>query len=943
MSTGTLLTLGQIVGDDSYLFYDSLTWNSALHTAASKGQLNIVRALVSCGFPVDLQNASGQSALHLATLDRRIHLCEYLLEAGADPLLEDDNNTTSLDIATRLDDFVLVDLLLSTNPPLQCPSRYLATALGLGQEEVIRAFIHNGFSLRIRDASYGGTLLHAMAMISHDLSIFLRLLDEGVDVNARDYMGASALHVAAQKSPSPEVLQLLLDAGADINAVDNSEFRGTPLFAAILSGNILKVKILIDGGANLFWKLSPKRTMLHIAAQDGIPELVELLIKRGVDVNGLDENGSTAAYYAAGGGRIDAIKVMLNHGLELRKEQGQTMKVALQEGNVELVQLLLDHGASFSFGRDISHAWASKKGKNMPLLLLFCRNASTVELGEEDGGDGTGGLRTSRKGARSREELVGSGRLGLGPGGDRIELDMGEVDMGESGGEAAVGSVDRATGDPPSSNISCPHSLLKHAMAFRQYEAVAAAIECSADVSSMPKTALGLLCLVCAEYNLVQGIKALVTAGAPTTNTAAPYGWTALHIAAWKGNLEIVRIARAGGWDMCAVDKLGDSAMHIAASRGHTDIIEELFGEVDVRQGTLDGNTALHFAAGQGNGHIVSRLIEGGAIVNKADDGGLIPLHFACQHNRLDAADVLVGARSDLCRTDITGASPLHYSARYDSKEVLEFLLSLDVDLDMRTVDGSTPLHLAAEHGAFSVLQPLLDAGADPNLLNSHGKSPLEVAVSNKNIEIVKLLISRSQVRWQAHRSTHILFRAFQSGDRQVAAFVLSAMKSELGEKKARAVIRKMYPELLAELLTDPESTVSVCSLLVPYLPKGDHLKYMLAYHLLMSCIKYSDNTEMVRSLLNVHPTLARQVTQAGWRPLHSACKHGRSATVKILLRYGAEVDKEALDSKQTPLDLARKYSPDSGVIEIIERHQAITRAIKRHPQSRIARISSYP
>jgi hypothetical protein len=162
-------------------------------------------------------------------------------------------------------------------------------------------------------------------------------------------------------------------------------------------------------------------------------------------------------------------------------------------------------------------------------------------------------------------------------------------------------------------------------------------------------------------------------------------------------------------------------------------------------------------------------------------------------------------------------------------------------------------------------------------------------------------------------------------------------MESELGQKKARNVIRKMYPELVADLLTDPESTVSVCSLLVPYLPKNSDVQYMLAYHLLMSCIKHSDNTELVESLLKVHPVIARQVTPGGWRPLHSACKHGRSATVKILLRHGAEADEEALASKQTPLDLARKYAPDSGIAEMIERYEAVRRAVKQHRQSRVA------
>lgn len=478
---------------------------------------------------------------------------------------------------------------------------------------------------------------------------------------------------------------------------------------------------------------------------------------------------------------------------------------------------------------------------------------------------------------------------------------------------------------------------ISHIMSCRQYETLATAAECGLDVSSLAKPALGLLCLVCAEHNFPNGVRALVTAGALKTVRAAPFGWTALQAAAWKGHLEIVKILRAGGWDMSAVDDWGRSAMHLAVMGGHLDIVEELLGEVDVRHGDSDGNTPLHFAAATGGTKIVSHLIKAGAVVNKTDAGDVIPLHFACTQNRLEAAKRLIEAGSSLVKKDVTGASPLHYTARYDSKDVLDYLLTLDTDINVKAADGSTPLHHAARYGSVSVLVPLLDAGADPSIVDNHGKSAVEVAVSHKNLDVVKLLIKRSQIRWEAHRSSHILFRAFQSKDSQIAALVLSTMMSELREKKVRNIIRKMYSELLADLLTDQEATVSVYALLVPYLPKHEDVRYKLAHHILMSCIKHSDNTELAESLVKIEPVMARQVTFSSFSPLHSACKHGRRAMVKLLLRYGANVGAKALDPPVTPLDLAREFSPDSGIAEMIERCEAVRDAVKRYPQSRLA------
>ena len=59
-----------------------------------------------------------------------------------------------------------------------------------------------------------------------DTKIVMRLLNEGADVNARNFIGWTPLHFAAWNGHTAAV-QLLLAAGADVNAED--KYGDTPL------------------------------------------------------------------------------------------------------------------------------------------------------------------------------------------------------------------------------------------------------------------------------------------------------------------------------------------------------------------------------------------------------------------------------------------------------------------------------------------------------------------------------------------------------------------------------------------------------------------------------------------------------------------------------------------------------------------------------------------
>jgi ankyrin repeat protein len=74
------------------------------------------------------------------------------------------------------------------------------------------------------------------------------LLDQGVDVNAKDKGGRTPLILAAWKQET-EVMNLLLERGADVNAKDKD--GGTPLMWSALHVNTDMVRLVLDHGADV--------------------------------------------------------------------------------------------------------------------------------------------------------------------------------------------------------------------------------------------------------------------------------------------------------------------------------------------------------------------------------------------------------------------------------------------------------------------------------------------------------------------------------------------------------------------------------------------------------------------------------------------------------------------------------------------------------------------
>ena len=184
--------------------------------------------------------------------------------------------------------------------PLMAPVR---TLLNIREEELVDCcFKGNAVKFKqllrfgtvdVNLAIENGTLLFTAALRGHVAIVRELLSKPGIDVNLAQKSGGTPLFAAAQKG-HVEVVRLLMEApGIKFNLGKFLEGT-TPLIVAAVRKQVEVVRLLLTArDININIRQHDGATPLFAATESNCPEIVELLIRRGADVN-LPLNDSTS-------------------------------------------------------------------------------------------------------------------------------------------------------------------------------------------------------------------------------------------------------------------------------------------------------------------------------------------------------------------------------------------------------------------------------------------------------------------------------------------------------------------------------------------------------------------------------------------------------------------------------------------------------------------------
>ncbi|CAK8691079.1 unnamed protein product [Clavelina lepadiformis] len=364
---------------------------------------------------------------------------------------------------------------------------------------------------------------------------------------------------------------------------------------------------------------------------------------------------------------------------------------------------------------------------------------------------------------------------------------------------------------------------------------------------------------------LLQNDNTADTAFNMMVNRTTESGFTALHIAAHYGNVNVGTLLLNRGAIVDFQAKNGITPMHVAAKRGHTRFCSLLIdrnGRPDAR--TRDGLMPLHCAARFGHLPIVKLFLDNQNIPRFAKTkNGLSALHMTTQAGHTDVIELLLSRDFPVDDTTADYLSALHIATHCGHVEAATLLLKHGARFNCKALNGFTPLHVACKKNRIKMVELLLSYHADREAVTESGLTPLHIACFMGHFEIVELLIQKkSNLNSVNVRGETALHMATRSGQTEIVSYLL--------RHGAKPDTRKQ------------ESQTCL------------HLAARL------------DKLEILKILLKYGATLDAEM-EDGYTPLHVGCKEGHVQVCEVLLDKGASV---ALTTKKgfTPLHLAAKY-----------------------------------
>lgn len=188
------------------------------------------------------------------------------------------------------------------------------------------------------DNTEGITPLHG-AVSSGYIEIVEYLLDKGATIDVLSDDDGTALYIAADEEYLP-IVQLLLDRGADPNTIGGNQ--RTALNAAAVGGYLDIIQLLVSKGADLNPEIEYEHgNAVGVAAFYGNLEVVKYLLENGGRYDVGDEDDEYPLSIAAREGYPEIVRLILKYD-KRPESHDQALTSAVETDNVECVRVLIE-------------------------------------------------------------------------------------------------------------------------------------------------------------------------------------------------------------------------------------------------------------------------------------------------------------------------------------------------------------------------------------------------------------------------------------------------------------------------------------------------------------------------------------------------------------------------------------------------------------------------
>ncbi|XP_044751749.1 serine/threonine-protein phosphatase 6 regulatory ankyrin repeat subunit B-like [Coccinella septempunctata] len=706
--------------------------NSPLHIACQKGSLDMVTRLLTCpNVDFDARNKAGYTPLNLAFDSKNLMKVDRLILSGADPNIPNPKTgQTPLHEAVSLGSLDTLYMLLqrdnidieAKNSHGETPLKY---AVDLKANEAVAMLINQGADVNIL-CYLGKNLLHIVSEEGNLALVDILLGTKKIPIDAPDDYGNTPLGYAVQNSDA-DLARLLLINSADPNVASN---KIKPISIAVFNQQTSIVKLLLNTGRIKFDAAS---TILFTATAKNRGDMIDLLLEYNeklpkgerIDINSRnEEQDQTVLHVAVKLKFSECVRILLKYRANANIRDYDNKTPLHLSPDATITKLLIESGAQINvkdikFRTPLHHAVKTRDVQSVYLLLQHGANvASSSENGR------TPLILAAKVNETTTKE-------------DKKEM-LAILEALLKANHSSINSPDCKGATP-----------LYYAVKGDFPEAVKALLEHGADSAKIfeDKTLLH----IAAEKQSSDVLKELLKfQPLPNINSLDNNQRTPLMISIEKQDFKSVRELLHYAPDV-NLQGNGDTALTLALKNKSIPIILLLLGVPTLNVNIADATTRtpLHLAVIQNSTTLVKRLIELGADPNaKEAQFGRTPLHTAAHKERIELIEFFVSVKNIfLDAPDKDGLTPLHLACRGISQElvetVIDTLIKNGADVDLPCNAGNTVVHyVAARQDLTSQLELIIrNDRRRLNTKNNIGETPLHLACRNLDNKSIKFLL----------------------------------------------------------------------------------------------------------------------------------------------------------------------------------------------------------
>jgi serine/threonine-protein phosphatase 6 regulatory ankyrin repeat subunit B len=680
--------------------------NSPLMHAVMAKQPAAISALMAGGGKTGQTNLHGQSALSLAIDSNDLQVLQELLNGGVDVWQGPLGKQSPICVAASRGNVEMTKHLLQIRAylPEERGSRTLAAMAKTGELEAVKTLLlagadphhkdwdgHTAFTLAAANGHakvVAALISHCPANVSPDDWI-QRLQDEA------DNQGRTALMLAVLNRQL-NMAKFLLGEKADPHRTDYKG-RNAILWAAA-KANQHMVNLLIGYYATHVATDTRGNTVFLTAAEHGNTEALELfcrpLYKNSMfNINSANHDGDTPLLMAARKGHLEAVRLLLKEGADLRhcnKLGRSALLEAAENGHTEVLAMLQGKELTLPMMYPVMDTMIKAMVRTFPQMRMILPRLQTPQTRQTDyAGNSMMHLVASHGHHPLMDTLLAaSSPLPILAAGHReVEVDQFKVvNINTPPGEmiSPLAAIDIEATNNEGMTPLCMAARNGH------YWTVKMLLEQGAEVNHADNNNCTPLWHACrlkacspepgvqvANRTLkpqIEDMVALLLAYQALPDQLSFKGHTPLIAASAAGSLSVVKLLIPAGAKVDHHDEHGLTPLMHASHSGHKDIVKTLL-DTHASPDPLPGMTsALILAADGGHDEVVRLLIERGAQTNHVDNKGATALMLASKAGKLSTIKLLIERGADLARVDRFGNDAIAYASRAGHEDIVQRL-----------------------------------------------------------------------------------------------------------------------------------------------------------------------------------------------------------------------------------------------------------------------------